>query len=193
MVFLLGFSIVFLGDTYLIGDESIRNNIDKVISRCQKEGCPCPVDIFEQTLKQIPQTSTFNPEKKDNIKISLLNKEIIISSQSSLLLLGIILGLIDGINPCMLSVLLFLLSYLLAIGSKKHAVKVGLVLLYCFYFPFIYGWDTKSNQSHWFIQKIKIIVAIISLAVGLIMLKISFFTEKGYLEIPKSVKPTLEN
>lgn len=190
-----GFPIVFLGDTYLIGDESIRNNIDKVISRCQKEGCPCPVDIFEQTLKQIPQTSTFNPEKKDNIKISLLNKEIIISSQSSLLLLGIILGLIDGINPCMLSVLLFLLSYLLAIGSKKHAVKVGLVFAlgaFITYLLFMVGILNLINLIG-FIQKIKIIVAIISLAVGLIMLKDFFFYGKGLsLEIPKSVKPTLE-
>ncbi len=59
-----GFPIVFLGDTYLIGDQSIRENIEKVILRCQKVGCPCPVEEIKQTIKQIPKPGTFTPEKK---------------------------------------------------------------------------------------------------------------------------------
>jgi len=190
-----GFPIVFLGDTYLIGDESIRNNIEKVILRCQKEGCPCPVEEIKQTLKQIPKPSTFTPEEKKEFTIPIFGKEIKISSQSSLLFLGIILGLADGINPCVFSVLLFLLTYLLAIGSKKRAIKVGLVFtlgVFVIYFLFMLGMINLISLIS-FIQKIKIIIAVFALIASLILIKDFFAYGKGIsLEIPESAKPTIE-
>jgi len=190
-----GFPIVFLGDTYLVGDQSIKENIEKVILRCQKEGCPCPVEEIKQTLKQIPKPSTFTPEEKKEISIPLFGKEIKISSQSSLLFLGTILGLADGINPCMFSVLLFLLTYLLAIGSKKRAIKVGLVFtlgVFVIYFLFMLGMINLISLIS-FIQKIKIIIAVFALIASLILIKDFFAYGKGIsLEIPESAKPTIE-
>ncbi|MBC7073806.1 hypothetical protein H5T58_00210 [Candidatus Parcubacteria bacterium] len=190
-----GFPIVFLGDTYLVGDQSIRENIEKVIIRCQKEGCPCPVEEIKQTLKQIPKPSTFTPEEKKEISITLFGKEIKISSQSSLLFLGTILGLADGINPCMFSVLLFLLTYLLAIGSKKRAIKVGLVFaigVFAIYFLFMLGMINLISLIG-VIQKIKIIVAIFAFIASLILIKDFFAYGKWIsLEIPESTKPLVE-
>ncbi len=190
-----GFPMVFLGDTYLIGDESIRNNIEKVILRCQKEGCPCPVEEIKQTLKQIPKPSTFTPEEKKEFSISLFGKEIKISSQSSSFFLGTILGLADGINPCMFSVLLFLLTYLLAIGSKKRAIKVGLVFtlgVFVIYLFFMLGMINLISLIG-FIQKIKIVIAVFAFIASLILIKDFFAYGKGIsLEIPESAKPTIE-
>jgi cytochrome c biogenesis protein CcdA/thiol-disulfide isomerase/thioredoxin len=190
-----GFPIVFLGDTYLVGDQSIKENIEKVILRCQKEGCPCPVEEIKQTLKQIPKPSTFTPEEKKEISIPLFGKEIKISSQSSLLFLGTILGLADGINPCMFSVLLFLLTYLLAIGSKKRAIKVGLVFtlgVFVIYFLFMLGMINLISLIS-FISKVKIIIAVFALIASLILIKDFFAYGKGIsLEIPESAKPTIE-
>ncbi len=190
-----GFPIVFLGDTYLVGDQSIKENIEKVILRCQKEGCPCPVEEIKQTLKQIPKPSTFTPEEKKEISITLFGKEIKISSQSSLLFLGIILGLADGINPCMFSVLLFLLTYLLAIGSKKRAIKVGLVFaigVFVIYFLFMFGMINLISLIG-VIQKIKIVVAIFAFVASLILIKDFFAYGKWIsLEIPESTKPLVE-
>jgi len=190
-----GFPMVFLGDTYLIGDQSIRENIEKVILRCQKEGCPCPVDEIKQTLKQIPKPSTFIPEEKKEFKISFFGKEIKISSQSSLFFLGIILGLADGINPCMFSVLLFLLTYLLAIGSKNRAIKVGLVFtfgVFVVYFLFMLGMINLISLIG-FIQKIKIAISAFAFLASLILIKDFFAYGKGIsLEIPESAKPTIE-
>ncbi len=190
-----GFPMVFLGDSYLIGNKSIKENIEKVILRCKKETCPCPVEQIKQTLKQIPAPSTFTPEEKKEIKISLFGKEIKISSQSSMLFLGIILGSADGINPCMFSVLLFLLTYLLAIGSKKKAIKVGLVFalgVFVIYFLFMLGMINLISLIG-VIQKIKIIVAIFAFIASLILIKDFFAYGKGIsLEIPESAKPTIE-
>jgi len=190
-----GFPIVFLGDAYLIGDESIKNNIEKVIVRCQKEGCPCPVEEIKQALTQIPKPSTFTPEEKKEFSIPLFGREIKISSQSSLLFLGIILGLADGINPCMFSVLLFLLTYLLAIGSKKRAIKVGLVFalaVFVIYFLFMLGMINLISLIG-FIQKIKIIIAVFAFIASLILIK-DFFAYGKFisLEIPERAKPAIE-
>ncbi|MGB9743453.1 MAG: glutaredoxin domain-containing protein [Minisyncoccales bacterium] len=190
-----GFPIVFLGDSYLVGDQSIKENIEKVIVRCQKDGCLCPVEEIKQTLKQIPKPSTFTPEEKKEVSITLFGKEIKISTQSSLLVLGTILGLADGINPCMFSVLLFLLTYLLAIGSKKKAIKVGLVFtlgVFAVYFLFMLGMINLISLIG-VIQKIKIAVAVFALIASLILIKDFFAYGKWFsLEIPESTKPFVE-
>jgi len=190
-----GFPIVFSGDSYLVGDQSIRQNIENVILRCQKQTCPCPVEEIKSTLKQMPKPGTFIPEEKEKIPLVLFGKVVQISSRSSLLTLGAILGLADGINPCMFSVLLFLLTYLLAIGSKKRAVKVGLVFatgVFVIYFLFMAGMLNLINLIG-VIQKIKIIVAFLALVAGLIMIKDFFAYGKWFsLEIPEKAKPTVE-
>lgn len=49
-------------------------------------------------------------------------------------------GLIDGINPCAISTIIFLLSYLTLAGLKKDSLKVGLLFaLGCFVSYFLIG------------------------------------------------------
>jgi cytochrome c biogenesis protein CcdA/glutaredoxin len=190
-----GFPMVFLGNTYLVGDERIKDNLENIIKECLRKNCPCPVSELKQTLTQMPNPKTFTPEEKTIIKFNLLNKEFKISSKNSLLLAGLILGLADGINPCTFSVLIFLLSYLLAIGSPRRALKIGFVFVigvFLAYFLFMLGLLNLISIIS-FIQKIKITVGIIALISGILMVKDFFFYGKGIsLEIPKFAKPTLE-
>ncbi len=192
---LVGYPVVFLGDSYLVGNESIKENIEKIINRCQKTNCPCPVEEIQRTFKIIPKPSTFTPSLAKEFSIDLFGKEIKLSSTLPLLALGLILGLVDGINPCMFSVLLFLLTYLLAIGSKKKAIKVGLVFtlgVFIIYFLFMLGMINLINLIG-FIQIIKSIIAIIALIAGILMLKDFFFYGKWIsLEIPEKSKPFIE-
>lgn len=190
-----GFPIVFLGDSYLLGEETIKQNLETVIVRCRERGCFCPVEQIKSTLTQLPQSGSFSPETKENISIELFGKKINLSSRSSLFFLGIILGLINGINPCMLSVLLFLLTYLLASGSRKTAAKAGLVFaltVFVVHFFFMMGLLNLIALVV-FIKKIKIIIALTALIVGLIMLKDFFFYGKWVsLNIPESARPTIK-
>jgi riboflavin transporter FmnP len=51
------------------------------------------------------------------VQVPLIGK---ISGETPVIILGMILGLMDGVfNPCALSVLFFLIAYLMGLGSKR--------------------------------------------------------------------------
>ncbi|MDD3679514.1 MAG: glutaredoxin family protein [Candidatus Shapirobacteria bacterium] len=190
-----GFPIVFMGDSYFLGEEVIRRNLETSLVSCQSEGCPCPVEELKQTLTQMPKINTFTPQTDEDFTVDFFGRSISFYSGSPLYVLGIVLGLVDGINPCMFSVLLFLLTYLLAVGSRKKALKVGLAFalgVFVIYFLFMIGMINLIGLIG-FIQRIKTIVAILALAAGVVMVKDFFFYGKWFsLEIPSRAKPAVE-
>jgi len=187
-----GVPMTFIGKDFIVGFESEKTTgkeIENLIQKCLQTYCPSPTEIL--AAGGIDKCQTTKEEKC----ISLFGKEIKISSQSSLLFLGIILGLAEGINPCMLSVLLFLLTYILAIGSKERAVKVGLVYVlsvFIVFSLFLLGL-LKIMSLVAFISKLKIVIAIFAFIVSLILIKEFFAYGKWIsLEIPERTKPTIE-
>ena len=210
----VGVPMTFIGKDYVIGfgtKETTGKEIESLIQKCLQTSCPSPGEILaaggidkwkpakeqpseKQPPEETPKESNI-PEEKKEISIPLFGKEIKISSQSSLFLLGVILGLAEGINPCMLSILLFLLSYILAIGSKERAVKVGLVYVlsvFVVFSLFLLGL-LKIMSLITFISKIKIVIAIFTFIISLILIKEFFAYGKWIsLEIPESTKPTIE-
>lgn len=166
----MGVPMTFIGKDFIVGfaSENITGKqIENLIQNCLDRICPSPGDIL--AAGGIDKCT----REEEDVCISLFGREIKISSQSSLLFLGIILGLADGINPCMFSVLLFLLTYLLAIGSKRKAIKIGLVFtigVFAIYFLFMLGMINLIGLIG-VIQKIKIIVAVLALIAGLVMIK----------------------
>ena len=188
-----GVPTTFIGKDFVVGfgtKETTGKQIENLIQNCLTNICPSPEEILAAG-----GIDKWKPEEKKEFTIPIFGKEIKISSQSSLLFLGTILGLAEGINPCMFSVLLFLLTYLLAIGSKKRTVKVGLVYVlsvFAVFSLFLLGL-LKIISLVAFISKIKIIIAIFTLLVSLILIKEFFAYGKGIsLEIPESAKPTIE-
>ena len=189
----VGVPMTFIGKDFVVGfgtKETTGKQIENLIQNCLTNICPSPEEILAAG-----GIDKWKPEEKKEFTIPIFGKEIKISSQSSLLFLGTILGLAEGINPCMFSVLLFLLTYLLAIGSKKRTVKVGLVYVlsvFAVFSLFLLGL-LKIISLVAFISKIKIIIAIFTLLVSLILVKEFFAYGKGIsLEIPESAKPTIE-
>ena len=115
--------IVFLGGQHFLGfrsaettGQTIENCLKDLIAGGVKEGSggeECPEHIYPES-------------------VSIGGKEIAISKESSLTFLAVIFGLADGVNPCMFSVLLMLLAYLLAISSdSKKAFKAGALFGFC--------------------------------------------------------------
>lgn len=189
-----GFPILFIGETYLVGEERIKENLKSVVTHCQKTSCPCPLHDIEHALTQLPRKDDFMPDN-ELLKLNFFGKTFSISAGSSLPWLTVGLGLIDGINPCTFSVLFFLLTYLLAIGSRKKAVKVGLVFSLTVFFVYLIFMLGILNLISIIgaINKIKILVAIIALIAGLIMLKDFFYYGRWIsLEIPQKAKPVLQ-
>ncbi|NPA86242.1 MAG: hypothetical protein GXO42_02505 [bacterium] len=115
-----------------------------------------------------------------------------------LLAAGVVLGLLDGIiNPCVLSLIIILLSFLGILGSRKRALKCGIAFVvgaagaYAFYVFLV----LVALQELLYLYKIYVIISlsIILLVLGLLELKEYFWPEKGpRLALPGWIKPKLE-
>ncbi len=102
---------------------------------------------------------------------------------------------IDSINPCAFAVMIFLLGYLLALGSSKLILRVGLVyIVTIFVVYFLAGLGLlKALTAFGLAGIIYKIAAIILLFVGLVNVKDFFWYGKGFtLAIPESKKPLLQ-
>jgi thiol-disulfide isomerase/thioredoxin len=109
----------------------------------------------------------------------------------------VILAFLDSMNICSITVLIFLIIYLISIGSLKRVLKTGLVftaVIYLFYFLFML---ILSSIISMFILDygfyIRSLVVVLALFAGILLIKDFFFYGKGLsLAVPKSAKPLLE-
>ena len=115
------------------------------------------------------------------------------------ILFGIALWFADGINPCMFWVLIFLLTYLVSIGSRKKVLYSGLIFAvttFVLYSAIMYGMHKLIFSTQAFLPYISTIKYIIwGLAIILWLIEIKDFFRYGKwvsLAIPKWAKPTLE-
>ena len=67
-------------------------------------------------------------EEKTNRKIKILGKEISLKNMT-LPIVSILIGLVDGFNPCAMWVLLFLISMLIGMNDKKRMFIIGITFL----------------------------------------------------------------
>lgn len=126
--------------------------------------------------------------ENDQIKIDSLDSKTfkipfigeIKASEVSLPVLAIIIGTIDGFNPCAMWVLLFLLSMLIGMKNKKRMWSLGLTFILTsglIYLLIMLAW-LKVSISIISIGYIKIIIGIIALIGAFINLK-SYYKTKN--------------
>ena len=93
-----------------------------------------------------------------------------------------IIALVDGFNPCNLFVLTLLLSLMLSEShSRKKIYAVGfsfIAVVYAFYFLFMAAWLNIFKYVG-FIDPLRIGIALVAIAAGLINCKEFFFYRKG--------------
>lgn len=125
------------------------------------------------------QNSTVNSASEETINLPIFGE---ISSKSvSLPIITILLGFLDGFNPCAFFVLLFLLSMLVYARSKKRMLIIGLTFVLfsgLIYFLFMAAWlnffmITKN------ISLITTIAGIVALTIAAINIKDFFAFKKG--------------
>jgi cytochrome c biogenesis protein CcdA len=170
-----GIPIAFIGDTYLVGDTPIIENLEREIEK--NKGEPCP------GTEKDNKTGTAGPSSPTS-QVHALSLFTIISA-----------ALVDSINPCAIAVLLILLGTLLAAGDRKKALKSGIaftISIYIIYFLFglgIFSALRISGLSYWFYK----IVGFLAIIIGLANLKDYFWYGKVFVaEIPRSWRPTLK-
>ena len=119
-----------------------------------------------------------------------------VGGEVPVIILGMILGLVDGIfNPCALSVLFFLIAYLMALGSKRKCLIIGGIyslMIFIVYSLFMLG---ILNVIHYVghLSLIEKVVGLALIVLGVIEIKDFFFYGRWFsLEIPKSASPYIE-
>jgi len=183
--------ITFLGQQHFLGFRSAATT-GQMIETCLKniivggvgegsDGEECPEHIYPESF-------------------SIGGKEFAVSKESSLTFLAVVFGLVDGVNPCMFSVLLMLLAYLLAISSDpEKAFKAGALFGFCvflIYFVLMAGvyqsLQLFQQMLLSWVGRIKLGFGIGLLAFGLWMVKDFFLKRKEIaFAIPAFAKPII--
>ena len=126
-----------IGNKYIIGfNDTIKEEMDKCIDYYSKNECHNYVidavngeDVSFKTMYQ-----------DEEMVLPIMGKVNV--KNVSLLLLSLVLGFIDGINPCAMWVLIFLLTLLIPTKSRKKILILGLSFILSsaiFYFVFLLG------------------------------------------------------
>lgn len=112
----------------------------------------------------------------------------------SLVVSTLLIGFVDGFNPCSLWVLSILLALVLRGGSRRRLMAVGgtflaiTTLLYGLYIAGLYGALSYAAHATW----IRLVMAAVALAFGIVNIKDYFWFKRGVsLTIPDASKPKL--
>lgn len=174
-----GVPYLIIGDEVIVGylDGVTDENIKKYINKYKND------KKYEDKVAKILKNEEVTPKKeikkeKEEVKeynLPLLGK--VNPRKVSLPLLSVVLGLVDGFNPCAMWVLIFLITMLLNTKDRKKMWILGLTFILTsglVYLAFMLAWlnlATFINQ----IIFVRILIAAVAIVVG-------FFNIKKYIE-----------
>lgn len=113
-------------------------------------------------------SNTDSDEIDDNVTVPVLGK--INAKKVSLPILAVVLGFVDGFNPCAMWILIFLITMLFNMKDRKKMWTLGLTFIITsgiVYLMFMLAWLNLAT----FISKIafiRLLIAVVALVVGLI-------------------------
>ncbi|MFP4195967.1 MAG: cytochrome c biogenesis CcdA family protein [Candidatus Woesearchaeota archaeon] len=186
-----GYPIVFIGNNYLIGQDSIKNSIDSLLEDCQEDGCPCPAEKVDGVTPSLPK-GDYKSESKDIVNIPLIG-QVNVGAMPSAVMTGLI-AFVDGFNPCSLWLITFLLGIVIYSNSRKKVLVVGgtfLLVTGTAYALFMAGL-LNVFQYVGYLNVIQIIVATIAFIFAVVNIKDYFWYKKGVsFTIPDKYKPKI--
>ena len=186
-----GVPTTFIGDFRpLVGysnDEITGKVIEDRVKSCAIFGCVDPIEKISQPLKEPVVTG-----EDEVIVLPLLGK--IDTKDTALPALTIMIGGLDGFNPCAFFVLFTLLGILVHAQSRRRMLLIGGTFVFFsgfIYFIFMAAWLNLFLHIGE-IKIITVVAGIIALFIAFINIKDFFFFKKGVsLAIPEKAKPKL--
>ena len=186
------YPIVFVGNKYFIGDTSIRNNLEKEVSHCQNNSCPCPAETTRGFTPYLPESRNVTPEKQETIEVPFFGT--IDLSTLSIYTTTSIIAFVDGFNPCSLWLITFLLGIVIHSNSRKKILAVGGTFLlvtgatYALFMAGLLNVFLYVGYLNW----IQAIVAGVALIFAIVNIKDYFWYKKGIsFTIPDKYKPKI--
>ena len=168
-----GVPITIVGDKYILGySKGISDSkIEELISNAETIG---------KVSEEVCEINTpCGDEEKTNQKIKLPFLGEIETKNFSLPMLSIVIGALDGFNPCAMWTLLFLISLLLGMKDRKRMWALGTAFIIAsasVYFIFMSAW-LNLLLFIGFITAVRIIIGLVALGGGAYNLK-DYFTNK---------------
>lgn len=162
-LFIVGTNVVF-GYTESM-DEQFKNIIDFYND---KEYYDPAGDYLHKRDTSKYEKLHYEKENKDEYKVPLLGK--VNAKNVSLLLVSIIIGAVDGFNPCAMWILLFLLSLLISTKDRKKMWVLGLTFILTsglIYLMFMVSWLNVAKYTSSIIF-IRYLIGVFALTFGLI-------------------------
>lgn len=172
-----GLPLLIIGEKTIIGwrnEETSGKAIKEAIACYLEKECP---DLVEQILTRFTPIGESTKEKPlpEKIKIPLIGE--IETKNLSLPALAIILGGLDGFNPCAMWVLIFFITLLVKMKDRKRMWFLGIVFIVAsafVYFLFMGAW-LNLILFLGFIFWIRLLVGLVALGSGIYNLR-DYFT-----------------
>ena len=179
-------------------DEESNQNTSPIITNTWSENLEINTwDTENETWNVVETWNVTNINDED--QTTKIFWKTISLNKAGPILFGVALWFADGINPCMFWVLIFLLTYLVSIGSRKKVLYSGLIFAvttFVLYFAIMYLMHKVIFSTMVllpYIEYIKYAIWILAIILWAIEIKDFFWYGKGIsLAIPKWAKPTLE-
>jgi len=169
--------VSFVGERYWIGFGSdIGQEIKNYVVGLLGGESPGPVEPDEPSVPDGEGATSLLPEK---ITLPIFGE--IDVSRSGLLLFSILIGIVDGFNACAMWALCFLLTFLVACGSRKRIFLVGgtfILVSGIVYFLFISAWLNMFLLVG-YLKVIQIAISVLAILFGLVCIKDFFAFGKG--------------
>jgi len=165
-----GVPVTIIGKTYISGyldDQTTGEEIKSAIDVCLSSGGETCADVV------VPLLDSPKPTVKLPILGSVNPKTV------SLPLVTVIIGVLDGFNPCAMWTLLFLISILLGMKSKKRRWVLGMAFIFAsgfVYFLFMAAW-LNFFLILGFISWIRILIGLAAIVFGVYHIR-KYYKEK---------------
>ncbi|MGM5482665.1 MAG: glutaredoxin domain-containing protein [Nanobdellota archaeon] len=186
------YPIIFIGDKYLVGESSIKNNLEEEIVYCKENQCTCPLEKIDGMTPYLPKSKDITSEKQEMVSIPLVGTVNL--SVMPITVTTAIISFIDGFNPCSLWLITFLLGIVIYSNSRKKILTVGgtfLLVTGIAYALFMAGLLNVFLYIG-YLKIIQIIVATIAFIFAIVNIKDYFWYKKGVsFTIPDKYKPKI--
>ena len=159
-----------IGDYYYIGyNDGVKDGIKNLIEKYTSEE---QYDVIKDIIDG-KDVSNFKIKNGEINKISTVFGEID-PAKVSLPILSVIMGAIDGFNPCAMWVLIFLITMLFNMENKKRMWALGITFLVTsalIYLVFMFVWLGVATMLLTTISWLKLLIGLIALIGAFINLK----------------------
>lgn len=181
-----GVPLLIIGEKHIVGwggDETTGVLVASLVDDCVKNGY---VDIFEENhessgIAKAREKTGENKGDTAQTEISLPFFGKVDLKAFSLPLLTLVIGFLDGFNPCAMWVLLFLISVLLGVKDIKRRWFIGVLFLVFsagVYFIFLAAW-LNFFMFLKYVVLVRYVIGVFAIGVGIYFLKKFMSKETG--------------